>query len=277
MAFDNEHEDDKDNELLLTDELPPEDEQEPEEQEESPEQEDDVLELVIEGEDDGNETELVKRLRDQLRSVQGENATLKKGTAPKPVEVGKKPDLWEDCDSDPDKFEAQLTAWHDRKKQAEKQEAEKHSQTEAQSREFERLKARHESRAAVLKIPDFEARQQAVVDALGPELAGAALVIADDSAKLVGALGANPAALAKIVDEPNPLLKLKMLMKMEARINPVKKKPPAPEAPTIQRGSAPLARKDNDKELARLEKEAEKTGKRDAVIAFKKKMKGKAA
>ena len=255
----------EDDELLLTDEVEEDGEGA---QDEAPSEEaaDEEIHLVIEGEDDGNEGELVRRLRDQIRTAHTELAAVRKAAQPKPIDVGVKPTL-EGCEWDPDRFEGELDAWKERKRQAETQERDSRSRDEERQREFERRKARHMARAAVLKIPDFEARERAVIEALGPEMAGAALVIADDSAKLVGALGANPAALAKIQDEPDPLLKLKLLIKMEANIKT--KKPPAPEAGTIQRGSAPAQAVSADKRMEQLEREAERTGNRAKIIAYK--------
>lgn len=277
MRFEGE-DDQQDDELLLTDQVEEnEGGEEQDGQEVQAEPEGDDLELSIEGEDDGNETELVRRLRDQVRTAHGRVAELERKTQPAKIEVGDKPTL-EGCDWDPDRFESELSAYQDRKRQAESQEREQGAAQEAQNREFERLKARHMQRAAVLKIPDFEAKEQKVIEALGPELVGAALVVADDSAKLVGALGNNPAALAKIQDEPNPLLKLKMLMKLEAKIVVNRKKPPAPEASTIQRGSAPVAVVQGDKEEARLLAAAEKDpAKFSAYRAYMKQKKAKAA
>lgn len=238
----------------------------------APEQEaedDGELSIEIEGEEPVEETHALRQLREQYRDQARELEQYRKAATPRIPEVGKKPDLWEDYDGDPDKFEAALIDWNNRKHQADTAARDAEEKARVNNMEFQRLTARHEERAAALKIPNFAEYQQTVVDALGPEMAGAALVLADDSAKLVAALGKNPQALARITAEPNPLKQIKMLLQVEAKIVTTKKKPPAPEASTITRSTASLALSGGDKKLEALEKEADRTGDRSKLIAYK--------
>jgi hypothetical protein len=217
----------------------------------------DELTLELEGEDPVEETPIIRQLREQLRDRDRELHEHRSRNQPVVPAVGPKPTL-EGCEWDEDKFEAQLTAWHEAKRQADSVNSHQREQEEIRNREFERLQINHRARAQALKITDFDAAEKALIDAIGPELAGAALVTSKDSAKLVAAVGKNPAALAKLAAEQNPLLKLRMLWDFEGKIN-VRKKPPAPEADTIQRGTAPM---DTSKDTVsdRLYKEAEKSG-----------------
>lgn len=259
-------------ELLLTDEVPDEDDQQ-QVAESQHEADPEPLELEIEGEEAGDDTPLIKQLRQQVADAKREAADLRRASQPgQKIEVGKRPTI-EDFDWDQEKFDAAYDAWNDRRLQAERHDREATEQQEVKNREFERLRDNHRQRALMLRIPDFDAREKAVVDALGsPELAGIALVLANDSAKLVGAVGANSAALARIEAEPDPIRKLKILKELESKIV-TRKAPPPPEAQTIQRGTASVAQPDPDKKLAQLEKEAERTGDRTKIIAHKREMK----
>lgn len=238
---------------------------------ENDEGESEELHLLIEGEEIADDTPLIRKLRDNLRAANGRITELERSRQPERVEVGKKPDLWEDCDGDPDKFEAALTDYHDRRSRASRLEETQTAQQHAQARAQEQRLAKHRQRAAALRIPDFESKEKAVIDALGEGFAGLALGIAEDSAKLVGALGANPIALQKLADEPDPMERIKLLKRMESKIvtNGGRKKPPAPEAGTIQRGTAPAAMPSGDKKLEQLRTQAQKTGDYSAVVAYR--------
>lgn len=250
-----------------THELPPEDEEV--EGTPQPEAEDEGdLEIEIEGEEAEEETPLVKTLRQQLRDTNGELTQYRKQSAPRVADPGPKPTL-EGCEWDEAKFEAQYDAWKDATAKAQNASRDDAERQRVNNMEFERLTIRHQQRAEVLKIPNFEEYQRVVVDALGPEMAGAALVLADDSAKLVAALGRNPAALARITAEPNPLKQIKLLLQTEAKIVMKKKGPPPPERDTITRSSTSAALLAGDKKMEAMEKEAARTGDRSKIVAYK--------
>ena len=257
--------DEAEDELLLDDPVfdEPEDDQEP----------DDDLVLEIEGEDTAEETPLVKQLRERIRDVSRQADDLRKAQpSPQKIDVGAKPTL-ESCEYDGDRFETELLAWNDRKHRSEATEREASERVNRQNAEFERLKIKHATRAATLKIAGFETLERSVTDILGPELTGAALVMANDSVKLIAAVGRNPALLDKLAAEPNPLRKLAMLKDWEHKIVTKTKAPPPPEAETIIRGGAPLSVQ-VDKTLARLEADAAKTGDYSKLVAHKARAKG---
>lgn len=248
-----------DDELLLDTPLP-EDDDAPEQAEE---------EIVLELEDDDfadkpDDDATVKKLRKIARDAQRDTmaarrdaAEARKANAPKPVDVGPEP-VWEDNENTWEwsgtRFAQAHHEWKERKREAEQQANQQTEAQRAQSQEFERARTAHMQRAAKLSISadTFAALEKNVVEALGPEVTGAAMVMAKDSARLVAAIGNKPELLAKLADEPNVLLKLRMLRDWEEKIVTRRNAPPPPEAPTIQRGSASLARKSGDKKEADL-------------------------
>lgn len=101
----------------------PEEQQGADEGDDADEGDEDLL-LNVEDEEGEPEPESgpMKRMREQLEA---EKKRRKEAEAKIPkIEVGPKPDLWEDCEGDPDKFEAALDAWRQRKADAEAQAAE---------------------------------------------------------------------------------------------------------------------------------------------------------
>src|ERR1044072_581125 len=92
-----------------------------EEDEVQPESQEDDIEIPTfadEGEEQEGDTDLVRHLRAELRRTQARAKELEVAQAPKPkIVIGEKPTL-EGCEWDEEKFETELTAWHERKRQA---------------------------------------------------------------------------------------------------------------------------------------------------------------
>lgn len=229
----------------------------------------DDLVIEIEGEEAGDETDLVKHLRTVARDAQREAAELRRAQQPQTIEVGKKPEMDDvGIEWDPEKYEAALLAYHDRKRQAEQAEQQRGQATQAQTQQFERARVSYFSSAAKMGIKDPEAHVQKVASELTAEHTGFIMQYTDNPAALMAALNANPGLLAKVADEPDPIRQFAMLAKMDGKVTVKRKGPPPPELQTIQRGSASLS-ETGDKRLAALEKEADRTNDRTKLIAYK--------
>lgn len=268
---DGEHEEE---ELLL--DTPIEEGDENETQQAPAPDEDEPLELEIEGEDEAEDTPLIRTLRQRERDLARENAELRKATAPKPVEIGPKPTLAA-LDYDEDRYEAALDEWKERKRQAEHADTSAAEQKRVATQRFERAHIAYKAKAQTLKIAGFDDAEKAFTDAMGAEFTGMVVQYAKEPAKLIAAVGKNPALLARVSSESDLVARYTQLIQMEPRIMPKRAAPPPPEAETIQRGTASLARVDPNKELDKLEKEAERTGDRTKIIEWKRKQKAKAA
>lgn len=227
---------------------------------------DESVEIEIEGEEIAPEDDLVKHLRAQNRDQAARIAKLERPA--QAIEVGKKPDLWEDCEGDPDKFEAELLAWNQRKQASEQHGNAQQEQATTRNRQFELAQINYKAKAQTLGVKDFDKAEQSVLESLGKEYLGFILQYAEKPVELVAALGKHPALLAKIADEPDPMRRLVMLTKMEAKVTIKRKGPPPPEAETIQRGSAPLAAVSADKKADALLKKAGETGNIDEYRAY---------
>jgi hypothetical protein len=240
-----------------------------EETSEAPEAEaQDEFAIELEGEEPVEETPLIRQLRAEVRDAKRELAERRKADAPQVV-VGERPTL-EACDYDEDKFATKLEQWHERKAQAAENERKAEQAAQVRNQEFERAVSTYRSKAAALPVKDFQQAEEAVRGALPELLQSAIIQYADDPAKVVYALYKHPQKIAQLADEPDPIKAIKAVWNMERNIKVATRKPPPPPmAANIQRGSAPVAANDYDKQLEALEKKAERTGNRTEVIAFK--------
>lgn len=255
-----EHEN-QDEELLLTEEV------EGEEQEEQGENtgsaaeapEGDEFAIEIDGDEPEAETPLIKQLRAEVRAAQKELAEHRKVNAPK-VEVGKEPDLWDDCEGDPEKYKKELLAFEERKRKRAEQDRDEQQTVEVKNQEFQRRYVTYRAKAAALPVKDFDDAEKAVTSSLPELLQSAIVAYAEDPAKVVYALAKHPAKLAALSQEPDPVKFVLAMRDLERSLKVVnKRKPPAPEAETIQSGSAQNAQS-GDKLAEKLLAEAQRTG-----------------
>jgi hypothetical protein len=270
---------------------------EQEEREEEVEQLEEVEAEAVEDEDDGvvvtigDETPTeeqddkaapawVKDLRKAQRELQRENRELKAerdreraAKTPKIPEVGKKPTL-EDCDYDGDKFEQELTAWHDRKRQADQIARDQESAHEEQQRAWQERLNVYATAKTDLKAKDYDDAEATVLGSLNETQQGIVIQGADNPALVVYALGKNPkkaAELAAIKDHVKfafAIAKLETQLKVQNR-----KAPPAPER--VPSGAGKISGT-VDSHLERLREEAAKTGDMSKVVAYKRQQKEKA-
>ncbi len=263
-----------DTELLLEDEVVEDqdddetEDQDTEQSEGDGEEDDGDIAIEIEGADEPEETPLIKQLREELRNTKKEASELRKAAAPAPIVVGNEPDLWEDCEGDPDKFKAELLAWQSRKDKAAKQQQDAERTEQAGAQEFQRAHVTYKAKAEGLGVRDFQASEDAVCAALPVPVQNAIVQYMSDPAKLVYALGKHPAKLQEIAAQTDPLRAILMLHDLEKKVVVNRRKPPAPEADTIERGTVAIGGA-SDKVLANLEKEAGRTGDRSKLVAYK--------
>lgn len=244
--------------------------------EKAPEDEDETV--VIEGEDAPSsgeaDTGLVKHLREQIRERDRRLAELAK-SAPQPqkIEVGEKPTL-AGCDYDEEAYEAQLDQWKGRKAAAEQQ-AEEAQKTQKQIADAwaEELQGHHQKKAA-LKFKDVQEAEDVALAALNDVQQAVIVKAAENSAMVIYALGKHPAKLAELSKITDPIKLAVAVSKLEGKMTVTKRGGP-PEPERIARGGTPAAG-GKDKELERLEKEADRTGNSSKLIAYRAKLKAQA-
>lgn len=217
-----------------------------------PDEEDFAVSFDEDEPDDKPESSVIRDLRRRLKE-----ATVAKAAEPEPViEVGPKPTL-EGCDWDEERFETELLAHNTAKAKVEEAKRAKDSQGEAFRAEFNETLANHHRQIGELKVRDFEDTKDAVETALSLAQQTALISAADNSAKLVYALGKHPTKLAALAAITNPFKFAAAVAKLEAtlKVTTKTKKAAAPDEPV--RGSAPIA-KYTDKHLEKMEREADR-------------------
>lgn len=263
-----------------TDDLP---EVEEDEQQDAPEQHEEVDgEEAAEYPDfDGEaaeegETDLVKHLRAQVRERDKRLAAVTRNqqAAEEPIVVGPRPKL-EDFDYDAEAYDKAMDAWLEKGEEKRKQDSriEQAKQREAQS--WQHIQQNYQAKKAALPYVDKDEAERVVFDALPPQHQALIAANAADPALYVYAMYRNPDRLNKLAgfDFSDPQQIIRMAWQagaMEATLKTNKRpKPPAPQIAV--RGG--VARQGSDKELERLEKEADRTGDRTALINYRRSLK----
>lgn len=255
--------------LDLEDELDDQDET-PEDEQQDAEEGDDADETLIGFEDEDPiqaepENSVVRRLRDQLET---EKKLRKEAQAKIPkVEVGAKPDLWEDCEGDPDKFEKALDAWRDRKSAAEAEAAQVTTANTGAREEFNTELAEYAQQKTKLARPDFDVAETVVTSRLNEVQQSVLVMASKNKAALIYALGKSPERLDTLAGIENPI-KLAIAVGDMERSLKVQARKKAPDPEPRMRGGTPSPGSADAKE-AKLIEQAQKSGDSSALIKYR--------
>lgn len=221
-------------------------------------------------EEDDDAPDLPKRLRGLVKDRDRELAQARKRIAEleRPdaaIEVGDRPTR-DQFDWDDDAYDKAIDEWNERRLAAQQQgERPNDLQAEAQQ-DVQRLT----TGIASLSYADAKDVAPAAMDALTPEQQFVIASAAREPAKLIYALGKNPERLRALQDIKNPVKFIAEVARMETQMTTRTRTPPAPE--NIRTGDAKPSVA-TDKEEARLEKEAQKTGDRTALLRYRRQKK----
>jgi len=235
----------------------------------APDTSDETDELQVQFDDEAapasgeRDSALVKHLREVIRR---KDEQITQGGKTETIEVGPKPDLWDDCEGDQDRFEAALLAWNQRKEQAAAQNAQAaQAQEEVQKQWQDDLNAYRE-KEALLKAPDMDLAKDVVTNTLSLAQQATIIQASGNPALVVYALGKHPAKLAAISQITNPIKLAAEIARMEGKITMAKRQA-APAVERVAAGSASIG--SGDKRLAALKAKAEKTGDYSEYLAAK--------
>lgn len=215
--------------------------------------------------------EWVRELRKQHRELQRKNRDLEAQlqttkTETKPVELGKKPTL-DDCDYDGEKFEVALTAWYERKKQADAEIEKQRQSEEAQKQAWQEKLTSYGKAKAELKVRDFEDAEDAVSEMFNVTQQGVILQGADNPALVIYALGKNTKKASELAKIDDPVKFAFSVAKLEKDLKVSNRR--ASAAPERQVSGTGRVSGSIDSTLERLRAEAEKTGNYTKVIQYK--------
>jgi hypothetical protein len=202
----------------------------------------------------------IKELRDKLAT--------KEATPPPATDPGKKPTL-EDHDYDTEAYELEITAWYERKRNADA-EITRQLQTEQEQQKAWQAKLEGYGKAkAELRVSDYE-EAEAVAQATFTVTQQSIIVAgAENPALLIYAMGRNPAKAKELAAITDPVKFTFAVAKLEAQLKVTPRKaPPAPEKQIRSTGGVPMSGA-VDSTLERLRDEAAKTGDMTKVMAYK--------
>lgn len=226
------------------------------------------------GEDDEDASSVIRNMRKRerekdrkLRQAERELEQLRKAQQPQTAvpELLPKPTL-ESCGWDESEFEQKLIDWQKQANDVEQAKAKAQEQQQALVREAEAKRTAYQEGAKKLKVKDFADAEEEVVSIFDQARQSILLEASDNPALLVYALGKNPAQLERLSKITSLAKFAAELGKLEKDLKVSKPTKPAP-ADTNLRSNAPTS--GSSKKLAQLEAEAERTGDRTKLIAYK--------
>lgn len=225
-------------------------------------------------EEDDSAPDLPKRLREEIKKRDRELAQAKKRLAEldKPaaaIDVGERPTR-EQFDWDDEAYDKAIDEWNERRLQAQQQAEQPNDLQEEAKQDVQKLT----TGLTTLSYADAQEVTQSATEALTAEQQFVIASAAKEPAKLLYALGKNPDRLKALLDIRNPVKFIAEVARMETQMTTRTKTPVPPES--VRQGDARPARS-GDKELARLQKQAEASGDYNAVLAYKRKLREKAA
>lgn len=219
----------------------------------------------------------VKELRKSQRELARENRELKArlestaSTETKPVQLGPKPTL-DGCEYDSERYEAELAAWFERKRDADQAEQRARDAQEAQERDWRAKLEAYGKAKAELKVRDYDEAEDAVQSLFDVTQQGVMLEGAENPALLVYALGKSPSKAKEFAAIKSPVKFAFAIAKLEKelKVSTRTKQAPAPEK-TVS-GTARISGS-VDSNLERLREEAARTGDISKVVAYKRQLK----
>lgn len=215
--------------------------------------------------------EWVRELRKNHRELVRENRELKEKltttkTEPNPVVLGAKPKL-EDFDYDADKFEQELTKWHDQKRAVEAQKAKAAEEDQKLQQDWQAKLDAYGTAKAALKVKDYDEAEATAQELFNVVQQGIVVKGAENPALVIYALGKNPKKAKELSAITDPVKFAFAIAKLETQLKVTNRKavPPPEKIPT---GSG-QSMSGTDSHLERLRADAAKTGDYTKVTQYK--------
>jgi hypothetical protein len=220
--------------------------------------------------DKEGDSSVIRSLRRQLRESKTTIREMQAKTpVAEPIKVGPKPTL-ADCNYDEEAYETALDTWKADKAKVEEQTAAVEQENRQAQEAWNADLNRYAEQKAKIGVPDYEDAESIVISALNPMQQAVIVKAADNPAAFAYALSKSPSKLTELAKQQDPIKLAVAVAKMEGAVKVVKrKKGPAIDKPVSGSGSMPGG---TDKQLEKLEKEAERTGNRTDLINYRKKL-----
>lgn len=180
-----------------------------------------------------------------------------------------------DCDYDEEAFETKLIEYNAQQQVAQLEQRKAEDARKAADAAWQASVQQYETKKGALKVPDYDEREVVAKETLTITQQGIILTGAKNSAVVMYALGKNPDKLKEFAAITDPVKFCFAIAQWEPELKVTPRKAPPPPERTVRGGTTPPI--NSDAALKRLEDEAEKTGNRSKVIAYKAQLKAKAS
>ena len=205
------------------------------------------------------ETPLIKQLREKAKQDAREKAELRRRLETPRVERTKEPDLWDDCEGDPDRFKAALLAWKDNETKADAADRVANAGDgirERQVKEWQNDLQTYKAKATKLGKADFAEAETTVISTLSDAQQSTIVMAAKDPARFIYALGKSPLKLAQLAEITNPIKLAAEVARIEGARMMARKEPANIDEPL--KGGARLSSVPKDETESKLLAAAEK-------------------
>ena len=213
--------------------------------------------------------ELRRTNREDKRRIREleEKLNTTKAAETKPAALGKKPAL-DDYDYDTEKFEQALTAWYDRKREADQAAAQAEVAQKEQQKAWQAKLDAYGKAKADLKVKDFDDAEAVAQDVFNVTQQGIMLQGAENPALVIYALGKNPKKAKEISTITDPVKFAFAVAKLETQLKVTQRKAATTPERTVQGTGNKSGTVDST--LERLRTEAAKSGDFTKVVQYKK-------
>jgi len=222
--------------------------------------------------------EWVRDLRKNHSEIKKENkqlkAELESFKVKKSVELGAKPTL-EGCDYDTEEYDKKLSAWYEKKREADAQQAKVAEEQERQNKEWQATLSSYEIKKTELKakVKDYDEAEEFIKETFSEIQQGVILQGAKNPALLILALGKNPQKAKELSSIKDPAKFIWAAAEMETQLKVTNRKAATPPEKTIAGKGGQVT--SSEAALEKLRAEAAKTGDYTKVNEYKRKLKEK--
>lgn len=232
---------------------------------------DDALDFSFDDDGDSSDPFKGQEAPEWVKKVREENRELKRQLKQReaqqmPQQLLREEPTLDDHDYDDEAFKQDYAQWLQEKQQID-------AQVQAERQKYQQYHERYKADVDAIKAkaPDYDEVELSVVDVLSEQKQGLLQMLVDNPAKVVYALGKNSPAqldrLSKLDDIQFAKQIVLMEMQMSSKTKSRNQNKPKPKTHELE-GAAGGA----DTRLAKLEAEADRTGDRSKVAAYKKQM-----
>lgn len=230
--------------------------------------------------DDGEEVEAaptwVKDLRKSAKELKRENRDLRKQIeaqtkpAETQVQLGEKPTL-EAMDYDEDKYAQSLQDWMAQKAKVDQAQKDKQAEQEKQTQAWNDRLSSYDDGKAKLRVKDFDDAEDTVKETLSQTQQGILIQGSNNPALLVYVLGKNAEKAKELASITDPVQFAFAAARLESSMKTTRRKPATAPEKRVPGSTGGVS--GGDKTLEKLEAEAEKTGDRSKILAYKRQLK----